>query len=255
MRNLSAGGRRVWAVMAASSRHELATTPGRGSDIACERRRRLPLIPRGQLPWRQRPNRLPRLRQLSCQVNGEPIQLDLPEAKSLTLLDVLRDFLGITSPKNGCQPQAQCGCCTVLMDGKPVLSCALVAGEGRGQIDHHARRARRRASAADCRIVRALRRRAVRLLHSRHGDARRRAVREEPDAEPRGNRDARSSRICAAAPVTRRSSTASSCTASCGAASRCRSRRRPTGRAASAPICRATRATTPCLATASSSTT
>src|SRR5437016_5450 len=59
------------------------------------------------------------IRQLICHVNGEPIQLDLPDEDGLTLLDVLRDFLGITSPKDGCQPQAQCGCCTVLMDGKP----------------------------------------------------------------------------------------------------------------------------------------
>ncbi len=118
------------------------------------------------------------IRQLSCQVNGEPVQLDLPNEDGLTLLDVLRDFLGITSPKNGCQPQAQCGCCTVLMDGKPVLSCALAPDEGRRQIDHDARRARRRASPADRRVVRPLRRRAVRLLHPGHGDARRRAVRQ-----------------------------------------------------------------------------
>jgi CO/xanthine dehydrogenase Mo-binding subunit/aerobic-type carbon monoxide dehydrogenase small subunit (CoxS/CutS family) len=71
--------------------------------------------------------------QLSCQVNGEPIQIDLPEEDGLTLLDVLRDFLGITSPKNGCQPQAQCGCCTVLMDGKPVLSCALAPSKAEGK--------------------------------------------------------------------------------------------------------------------------
>ncbi len=73
------------------------------------------------------------LRQLSCQVNGEPVQLDLPAGEDLTLLDVLRDFLGITSPKNGCQPQAQCGCCTVLMDGKPVLSCALSPEKAEGK--------------------------------------------------------------------------------------------------------------------------
>ena len=73
------------------------------------------------------------LRQLSCQVNGEQIQLDLPDEDGLTLLDVLRDFLGITSPKNGCQPQAQCGCCTVLMDGKPVLSCALSPAKAEGK--------------------------------------------------------------------------------------------------------------------------
>jgi xanthine dehydrogenase molybdenum-binding subunit len=73
------------------------------------------------------------IRQLSCHVNGEAIQLDLPDEDGLTLLDVLRDFLGITSPKNGCQPQAQCGCCTVLLDGKPVLSCALSPAKAEGK--------------------------------------------------------------------------------------------------------------------------
>src|SRR5436190_5489446 len=73
------------------------------------------------------------IRQLSCQVNGESIQLELPDEDGLTLLDVLRDFLGITSPKNGCQPQAQCGCCTVLMDGKPVLACALAPSKAEGK--------------------------------------------------------------------------------------------------------------------------
>ncbi|HEX4412850.1 MAG TPA: molybdopterin cofactor-binding domain-containing protein [Lacipirellulaceae bacterium] len=73
------------------------------------------------------------IRQLSCQVNGEQIQLDLPDEDGLTLLDVLRDFLGITSPKNGCQPQAQCGCCTVLMDGKPILACALPPAKAEGK--------------------------------------------------------------------------------------------------------------------------
>lgn len=71
--------------------------------------------------------------QLSCRVNGELVQLDLPGGEELTLLDVLRDFLGITSPKNGCQPQAQCGCCTVLLDDKPVLSCALAATKAEGK--------------------------------------------------------------------------------------------------------------------------
>lgn len=40
-----------------------------------------------------------------------------------TLLDVLRDHLGIRSPKDGCSPQGQCGCCTVLVDGQPRVSC------------------------------------------------------------------------------------------------------------------------------------
>ena len=62
---------------------------------------------------------------LQCIVNGNAVELRIPEDDGLTLLDVLRDQLGITSPKNGCQPQAQCGCCTVLVDNRPVLSCAL----------------------------------------------------------------------------------------------------------------------------------
>jgi xanthine dehydrogenase molybdenum-binding subunit len=73
------------------------------------------------------------IRQLSCLVNGEPVQVDLPDDSDLTLLDVLRDSLGITSPKNGCQPQAQCGCCTVLMDGKAVLACALAPSKAEGK--------------------------------------------------------------------------------------------------------------------------
>ena len=70
---------------------------------------------------------------LNCRVNGSPVNLDLPADDELTLLDVLRDWLGITSPKNGCQPQAQCGCCTVLLDGKPVLSCALKPSRAEGK--------------------------------------------------------------------------------------------------------------------------
>ena len=73
------------------------------------------------------------IRQLSCRVNGEPVLVDLPDDADITLLDVLRDQLGITSPKNGCQPQAQCGCCTVLLDGKPVLSCALAPEKAAGK--------------------------------------------------------------------------------------------------------------------------
>ena len=40
-----------------------------------------------------------------------------------SLLGVLRDQLGCTSVKDGCSPQGQCGCCTVLVDGAPRVSC------------------------------------------------------------------------------------------------------------------------------------
>ena len=43
------------------------------------------------------------------------------------LLEVLRDRLGLRSPKDGCSPQGQCGCCTVWVDGSPRVSCVTPA--------------------------------------------------------------------------------------------------------------------------------
>src|SRR3954449_11570297 len=40
-----------------------------------------------------------------------------------SLLEVLRDRLAHHSPKDGCSPQGQCGCCTVLVDGSPRVAC------------------------------------------------------------------------------------------------------------------------------------
>jgi len=44
-----------------------------------------------------------------------------------SLLDVLRDRLGILSVKDGCSPQGQCGCCTVWVDGEPRVACVTPA--------------------------------------------------------------------------------------------------------------------------------
>ena len=44
-----------------------------------------------------------------------------------SLLEVLRDRLGLRSVKDGCSPQGQCGCCTVLVDGAPRVSCVTPA--------------------------------------------------------------------------------------------------------------------------------
>ena len=41
------------------------------------------------------------------------------------LLSALRDELGVTSPKDGCSPTGQCGCCTVLIDGKARVACQI----------------------------------------------------------------------------------------------------------------------------------
>jgi aerobic-type carbon monoxide dehydrogenase small subunit (CoxS/CutS family) len=50
-----------------------------------------------------------------------------------TLLDVLRDDAGVRSVKDGCSPQGQCGCCTVLVDGRPRVSCVTPVRRVRGR--------------------------------------------------------------------------------------------------------------------------
>lgn len=53
-------------------------------------------------------------------VNGTPVSITGGHA---SLLGALRDELRIISPKDGCAPSGQCGCCTVLIDGKARISC------------------------------------------------------------------------------------------------------------------------------------
>ena len=48
------------------------------------------------------------------------------------LLAALRDELGILSAKDGCSPTGQCGCCTVIMDGKARISCQLTPERAQG---------------------------------------------------------------------------------------------------------------------------
>jgi len=61
---------------------------------------------------------------LSFTLNGSPV--DTLVAPAETLLDVLRERLGVTGPKRGCD-DGDCGACTVLLDGEPVRSCLTVA--------------------------------------------------------------------------------------------------------------------------------
>ena len=50
-----------------------------------------------------------------------------------SLLTVLRERLGVRSAKDGCSPQGQCGCCTVLVDGQPRVACVTPARRVRGR--------------------------------------------------------------------------------------------------------------------------
>ncbi|KAB0676214.1 (2Fe-2S)-binding protein [Aureimonas leprariae] len=65
-------------------------------------------------------------------VNGTSHRLDLDPR--VTLLDALRERLGLTGTKKGCD-QGQCGACTVLVDGQRVLSCFVLAATVRGKVE------------------------------------------------------------------------------------------------------------------------
>jgi len=67
---------------------------------------------------------------ISLHVNGNLQRLQLDSR--MTLLDALRDQLGLTGTKKGCD-QGACGACTVLLDGKRVLSCLTLAAQSEGR--------------------------------------------------------------------------------------------------------------------------
>ncbi len=67
---------------------------------------------------------------MTLTVNNEDYEVNV--APTETLADVVRERLGLTSTKIMCN-QGECGACTVLMDGRPVLSCLTLAVECEGK--------------------------------------------------------------------------------------------------------------------------
>lgn len=63
-------------------------------------------------------------------LDGRPVEV--PD-DGTSLLDVLRERLGVRSAKDGCSPQGQCGCCTVLIDGRPRVACVTPARRAGGR--------------------------------------------------------------------------------------------------------------------------
>ena len=79
---------------------------------------------------RERAVALRRNVQIELQLNGEPAEVSFAPYK--TLLEVLREDLGLPGTKHGCE-LGECGACAVLLDGAPVLSCLVLAAECAGR--------------------------------------------------------------------------------------------------------------------------
>jgi 4-hydroxybenzoyl-CoA reductase gamma subunit len=67
---------------------------------------------------------------IELRVNGQV--RDVVVEPQMTLLEALRERLGLTGTKRGCD-MGQCGACTVLLDGQPVRSCLTLATDAQGQ--------------------------------------------------------------------------------------------------------------------------
>jgi carbon-monoxide dehydrogenase small subunit len=67
---------------------------------------------------------------VSTTVNGDPVEFVCPAGE--TLLDVLRDRLGLTGSKEGCGT-GDCGACSVTLDGRLVCSCLVLGAEAEGR--------------------------------------------------------------------------------------------------------------------------
>lgn len=68
--------------------------------------------------------------QVDCEVNGKPVSLLI--SPDQTVLDVLRNELGLTGTKKGCD-DGNCGACTILLDGKAAKSCSMLIGQVRNK--------------------------------------------------------------------------------------------------------------------------
>lgn len=69
-------------------------------------------------------------RELKITVNGDLYHLFMEPHR--TLLEVIRNEIGLTGTKSGCE-MGECGACTVLLNGEPVNSCLVLAHEADGQ--------------------------------------------------------------------------------------------------------------------------
>ena len=67
---------------------------------------------------------------IELRINGENVRVSVDGNQ--TLLEFLREQVGLTGVKRGCD-QGDCGACTVLLDGQPVNSCLVLVSEAAGR--------------------------------------------------------------------------------------------------------------------------
>ena len=79
---------------------------------------------------------------IGCNSSCDGVQVEVDASDGETLLTVLREQLGVVSVKDGCAPQGQCGCCTVLIDGEPRVVCVTPASRVDGPPGDDGRRPR-----------------------------------------------------------------------------------------------------------------
>ena len=118
-------------------------------------------------------------------VNGTTHDLDLDP--NMPLLWAIRDHIGLTGTKYGCGI-AQCGSCTVYLNGAPVRSCATPLSARRRGLGHHHRGTRHPGGPGGAAGLGGAGRGPVRLLPVRADHVRRGAAREQPGAHGRGHR-------------------------------------------------------------------
>ncbi len=63
-------------------------------------------------------------------LNGKETRISSPANR--TLLDVLRDDLGLSGAKDACGGEGECGACTIILDGKPENACLILIGQVEG---------------------------------------------------------------------------------------------------------------------------
>ena len=137
---------------------------------------------------------------ITLEVNG--VHYPLTVDAHASLLHTVRDQVGLTGSKEGCD-DSECGACMMLIDGRPVNSCSYLGGPGRWQSDHDRGRAYHRSGPHPPAGGLSHRRsRAMRILHARHARSRPHRYSPPTPIRPTMKSESLSRETCAAAPDT-----------------------------------------------------